>query len=69
MSTHVVIFVCFLAGSRFDFIVLILVIVIFIKVELVFFLLLLLIQFKWGVKYLHSCGLTKLYVKRLNEMI
>lgn len=39
------------------------------KVELVFFLLLLLIQFKWGVKYLHSCGLTKLYVKRLNEMI
>lgn len=69
MSTHVVIFVCFLAGYRFDFIVLILVIVIFIKVELVFFLLLLLIQFKWGVKYLHSCGLTKLYVKRLNEMI
>lgn len=40
------------------------------KVELVFFFkLLLLIQFKWGVKYLHSCGLTKLYVKRLNEMI
>lgn len=70
MSTHVVIFVCFLAGYRFDFIVLILVIVIFMKVELVFFfLLLLLIQFKWGVKYLHSCGLTKLYVKRLNEMI
>lgn len=69
MSTHVVIFVCFLAGYHFDFIVLILVIVIFMKVELVFFLLLLLIQFKWGVKYLHSCGLTKLYVKRLNEMI
>lgn len=69
MSTHVVIFVCFLAGYRFDFIVLILVIVIFMKVELVFFLLLLLIQFKWGVKYLHSCGLTNLYVKRLNEMI
>lgn len=69
MSTHVVIFVCFLAGYRFDFIVLILVIVIFMTVELVFFLLLLLIQFKWGVKYLHSCGLTKLYVKRLNEMI
>lgn len=37
MSTHVVIFVCFLAGYRFDFIVLILVIVIFMKVELVFF--------------------------------
>lgn len=36
MSTHVVIFVCFLAGYRFDFIVLILVIVIFMKVELVF---------------------------------
>lgn len=38
MSTHVVIFVCFLAGYRFDFIVLILVIVIFMKVELVFFI-------------------------------
>lgn len=38
-------FVCFLAGYRFDFIVLILVIVIFMKIELVFFLLLL-IQFK-----------------------
>lgn len=38
VSTHVVIFVCFLAGYRFDFIVLILVIVIFMKVELVFFI-------------------------------
>lgn len=36
MSTHFVLFVCFLAGYCFDFIALILVIVIFMKVELVF---------------------------------
>lgn len=50
MSTHVVIFVCFLAGYRFDFIVLILVIVIFIKVELVFFLIIAINTIQMGSK-------------------
>lgn len=50
MSTHVVIFVCFLAGYRFDFIVLILVIVIFMKVELVFFFIIAINTIQMGSK-------------------